>query len=696
MAITAAQLKTTIEELMAKARDPHTSEAEKKASLAEALAYWSELSAAGEKENLDFDQNRVNSNLDRFYYGDALSAASRQGRLDELASLSPEDLNAQLSTLNREIGRYAWGGEEEPAQVQKLYEQMNRTWRISSNSKEFDAVKQAMQEIAEKENSTQLDNYLAADALQKYIAKNLRKAKSATGMTRMAISLAFLKQTMSKEGFQAYCDSLNVLRGIKHSMGGNRRLSFQSDDPRCIEADTVGTVGEVYQTFRERFHEYSAGSMQDKEIDPRDIAMLTALKNLQAKSRDGKNLVVEHEALCAELEKVQKDRRFQDAIKNKSREELIEMAWGGNCDTIDGYSKPLSPQQRARVEAEKKRIAQEKAAREEAERQEKLAQERKEQERIDKQRRIDEENRKREQERLKREQEEKELRSKQKSLAELHEELLPQVQEMGNPLASVFAILDDEAAQEKNVEFCAKMIALGEYQKQFTSREDKKQKDLMVNLKEYRDRVETLKKDPTVRKMAKELREDPEMSRLIEAYNKRSQELEAQKKYSKLERKIYPVAQMAASLRKMYHKEVDKEKEKKVDAASINKLYDKVSENIGKIINGEYGLQKMKNLVAMSVAIRELTGKGEGIDEAHLDKNALLKRVDELKKDPDVHQTAQSLVGPSMQDKMKKKFSTSKEQGKDFVEMADGMVKEAAQKRQTKNKAKDMDRVAGK
>ena len=695
MAITAMQLKATIESLMAKARDPYTSEAEKKASLAEALAYWSELTAADEKENLAFDQNRVNRNLERFYHSYALSAASRLGELTELASLSPKAINDRLTALGNEISRYAGGGEEKAARAERLYEQMNRTWRISSNSKEFDAAKKAMQEVAEKENPTQLDNYLAANALQKYISKNLRRAKSATGMTRMAVSLAFLKQTMTREGFEAYCDNLNVLRGIKHTTGGNGRLSFRLEDPRCIEPDTVGTVGEVYRTFRERFHEYAAGSKLDKDIDPRDLAMLTALKNLEAKSKDGENLVVEHEALTAELEKVQKDRRFQNAIESKSREELIEMAWGGNCDTLDGYTKPLSPQQQERVKEEQNRIAKEKAAREEAERQARLKREQEERERIEKQRQLEEENRKKEQERLKKEQEERELRSKQRSLTELHEELMPQIQEMSHPLDSVFAILNDEAEQEKNVELFAKMITLGEYQKQYTSREDKTQKGMMVNLKEYSDRVETLKKDPAVRKMAKELREDQRMSKLIETYTR---EAEKKKQLSERERKIFPSAYMAANLRIMYNEAIGKgeHKAEKIKTASVSKLYDQVSGKIGDIINGGYGLQKMSRLVAMSVAIQELKGKGEGIDEDHLDEAALKKRSNELSKDPDVQKIAQTLVGPSTQEKMKKKFASSKEQGRDFVEMANGMVKEAAEKRLAKNKEKEKGMAAGK
>lgn len=89
---------------------------------------------------------------------------------------------------------------------------------------------------------------MAAYTVKKYVSKNLNKAKSAVGTTRMAVSLAFLKQTMSKDSFEAYCKNLNGMRGIKTTDGEDRSLTFDKDDPRYIEPDTIGTVKEVYQT----------------------------------------------------------------------------------------------------------------------------------------------------------------------------------------------------------------------------------------------------------------------------------------------------------------------------------------------------------------------------------------------------------------------------------------------------------------
>lgn len=304
--------------------------------------------------------------------------------------LSPKELNDKLNSLDKEISQYAGPGEENPKRASKLYDQMNSTWRVASDSKEFDAAKKAM---------------------------------------------------------------------------------------------------------------------QDKPIDPRDIAMLTALKNLQAKCKNGENLVVEHEALCAELEKVQKDKRFSDAMKTKSREELIEMAWGGNFDTLDGYSKPMTPEQQERVKAEKERIARE-DPKNQFENAKKAFKEKAEAEKEINNKDYISNNRPTFEAIDKAEKEAEEFRKNHRSLKELCNDVLPQVKEMGNPLNSAFSAIEDQAAQDAETELFAKMIAIGEYQDKLTSNKDISHEDMQVDLKEFNERVDTLKKDPFVVEMAKGMYDD--------------------------------------------------------------------------------------------------------------------------------------------------------------------------------------------
>ena len=172
------------------------------------------------------------------------------------------------------------------------------------------------------------------------------------------------------------------------------------------------------------------------------------------------------------------------------------------------------------------------------------------------------------------------------------------------------------------------------------------------------------------------------MSKLIKAYNDNKKNMV---KYSEEERRIYPVAQMAASLRKMYQAEFDK----KFATIPVSEVYDYINKNIPKIINGECTIKKLKAFVATSLAVTELKEKDKGVEEAKVNKTAMTERSKELMKDPSVGTLAQSLAGPTMQAKMRKMFVSGKKTGKDFVEMANDMYKEAvAKNKQLKEKTK--------
>ena len=91
MAITAAELNEIINRLMAQAQDVHTPEEQKKASLAEAMAYYIELERLNKEGEFELDKDRVNLNAERFYNSDGLSAIEKQGRLNEFMSIPPKE-----------------------------------------------------------------------------------------------------------------------------------------------------------------------------------------------------------------------------------------------------------------------------------------------------------------------------------------------------------------------------------------------------------------------------------------------------------------------------------------------------------------------------------------------------------------------------------------------------------------------------
>ena len=179
---------------------------------------------------------------------------------------------------------------------------------------------------------------MAGEAVKQYISKNINKAKTDTGRKRMAISLAFLKQTMTRESFEAYCRSLNGQRGFVPAANKDGKPVYAAAtvaEERFIDPKTVGTVDEVYKDAMERLALVS----QDKaELDHRDLAIVTALADLRKKGDGDK--AVEPTALQAEIRKIQSDKRFRDAVKKDGAKELVDKAWAGQLDALEGYSRP--------------------------------------------------------------------------------------------------------------------------------------------------------------------------------------------------------------------------------------------------------------------------------------------------------------------------------------------------------------------
>lgn len=641
-----ATMNSNIDTLLAQARDPKASAESRKANLAQAVAFYRELNNVGEDMGKRVSMDRVSRTMNEVFTGAALTVAEKHGSLNELAALSAKELNDQVIRMEQEVGSYAEGNERSAARSENLFRQMDRTWRFGGSSAAYDAATQAMRDISGKNPPTQTDNYLATETVKRYVAKNIGEAKHATGKTRMACSLAFLKQTMSKEQFRIYCSILNEQRHIGKPITANG-VEYDKANPRAFIPEEIGTISEVYAETRERFYHLYDEETGFKMPSARDLALLTALKKLEAKANGDGSVAVEHEALQAEIEKIQADRRFQDAIHNRSAHELIVMACDGNLNTLAGYTAPLTADQQARIEEEKKlqaakeadRIAKAEAdriAREEAERLAKEQAEREEQERI----RL-------EQERIQREKAEAEFREKNKPLSELFEKLLPEVQKLGKEtLADVFDYLDDDQPHRKSVEeTCATLIALHEIRlKDPDARTGKK--NPIVNLDTLQKRVDELKKDEFVQKLAKD-------TKLTEKVQGRIQEAQTKTNLNELGRKIYPAVRLAEEL----HEDRQKLLEAKAKAERLKEAWEKGTtvgaayqdKNIEgaakKLLSGKIDYQSAANLAASLIAIHECEKKGGGLD-AHVDFKALQQRKRELLKDPVIEKLGQYLSSP--------------------------------------------------
>ena len=329
-------------------RDGEASAETKKMNMAMAAAFHAELERVGPDGTVPIDTDRVKHDIDAFFHSAEFAIAEAEGRLNGLTSLEPEQLRTQIGERERVVQRdHPEAKKTDVQRAERLWQQMNSSWRITKNSKEFEAARDAMKAVYDKGRpATRAENYVAAETVKRYVAKNINKAKSDAGKLRMSTSLAFLKQTMTPACFQAYCNTLNAQRQaeIPHTIGQNG-IEYDRTSDRYIDPREIGTVDEVYNETRERI-----GAVKDgQKPDARDLAMITALSEL--KKRGGGDLAVEKSALEAEIKKVQQDPRFRSAIEKDSAEDLINKAWYGGLNKVEGYAQPAPKAPTAQQEA---------------------------------------------------------------------------------------------------------------------------------------------------------------------------------------------------------------------------------------------------------------------------------------------------------------------------------------------------------
>ena len=678
-------LRTSMETSLSAARDPRNSDRDRKYNLALALAIHRELKDVPVDGSVPISTDRVNETTQRIHDGAAFTIAERQGKLNELCAEPLDSLDQKVRTTQEAVDSCETAADfglrmnqdlqhAPDAEVQgvaytrnragQIFAQMNSTWRFAGNSDQYVAARQAIREIGDKTPPTQLDNYLAGETVKAYVAKNLQKAESAVGMTRMACAMAFLKQTMSKEAFAAYCSGLNVQRRIRQDPPNS--LSFVKTEPRCFVPDEIGTVREVYNTVRERFFRLYDEETGYKAPDPRDLAMLTALKNLQARAGGNENLVVEHEALQKEIEKVQADRRFQDALKNRSAHELIEMAGGHNLDTVNGYAQELRPEQRDRVQGELDRLSAKEAARlakEEEDRKAKEEADRRAKEEAD---RLEAERQRQERERLQKEKERAEfLKTHVHFNQVLKEELVPSVRKLADLVENVFEEL--YATEDEYIELTAKMIALAEFRQK--SKQQKEQipadKRGYMNREQLKQRVDQLKKDKVVKEMGAKLRDDPETQKTLKEYREEF-------KNEGENRDAWATVKFALKVKGDYEEILDAidRKTNPKRWPTVQKCYKAFEKDVGALGKGGIGggYKKAAEIAAKMVALRELeTNNVQGLDTP-VNQELLIARAKEIYKDPLLTTIGQNLVGPGAELKLARAFNMTTNREQTFAE----------------------------
>lgn len=336
-----ADFRRAIETGIRQYRDPMATPEMKKISMANAAAFRMELDQVGESGKTPIDPERVKKNINAFFHSAEFEIAEKAGQLDALSALEPREIAERIAAREREIdASHPEGGQKDRRRAQNLAGQFSRTWRLKSNSAEFDAACAAMQGYADKEGRvTREENYLAAETVKRYVTKNIARADSDTGRKRMSISLAFLKQTMTKDAFRAYCLNLNTQRGVLPQRGPEGTSVYDKTNPRGIFPEEIGTLDEVYLETKERIGE--SFRISGKKPEERDMAMLTAIAALKRKAgTEEGSRILDKKALEKEIARVRQDPGFQAAMKNDSAEELTNKAWYNGADTLKGYTKP--------------------------------------------------------------------------------------------------------------------------------------------------------------------------------------------------------------------------------------------------------------------------------------------------------------------------------------------------------------------
>ena len=705
------ELRSQMEKSLSAARDPRSSQQDMKYNLALALAIHRELKDLPADGSVAVSADDVNDTMQRLYDSAAFTIAEGQGRLRELAAESLDNLDRQVRGTQEAVDSYAPAAEfglrmnqelrnapDAEAQAiayatnraKQIFAQMDGTWRFLGSSTQYDAAKQAMQNVGDKNPPTQVDHYLAGETVKAYVAKNLQQAESAVGMTRMACAMAFLKQTMSKEAFEAYCSGLNIQRRIKQVPPNS--LNFDKTEPRCFVPDEIGTVKEVYNTVRERFFRMYDEETGFKAPDPRDLAMLTALKNLQAKAGNNENLVVEHEALQKEIEKVQADRRFRNALQNRSAHELIEMAGGHNLDTLNGYAQPLRPEQQERVQQEldrlsakeADRIAREEQARKDREEAERLAREEAE--------RIRAEEARKEQERLQKEKERAEFLKTHIHFDQVLKEVLPSVKKLAEPdlVENVFEEL--YSPEEKYTELTAKMVALAEFA--LKSKQQKEQipedKRGYMDLEQLKQRVDQLKKDPEIRKQGLKLRDDPQTQKTLKEYRE-------EYKDKGQARDALAAMKFAIKVKEDYEEAldaIDRETNPK-RWPTVAQGYEFFKEEVEKVVGGvQVGYQKAGQLAAKMAALREIELNGQGLD-TRVNEKLWKKRTQEIYDDQKMKTIGQNLCGPTGREKMRAAVNGKPNRAQAFAEHVTELYQEKKLEQQKPNAQKPKEQELG-
>lgn len=192
----------------------------------------------------------------------------------------------------------------------------------SKNSDKFDQAMDAIRKTAltsEKEPPSAENVKTSVDTVLAYVKGKEKKRGSEFGRNRWASCMRFLADTMPRKDFEAYCDHVNQVRGVKP--GHPDHVSPETFYPTLSNAkyvmdDTITRIRSGQNTLRDYARLIAArkvgmrngGAYLDYEL----------IKNDKQRTE-----------LCVETEKVLGDKRFASFVEGTDKRELSRMLENG-------------------------------------------------------------------------------------------------------------------------------------------------------------------------------------------------------------------------------------------------------------------------------------------------------------------------------------------------------------------------------
>ena len=195
-------------------------------------------------------------------------------------------------------------------------------------------------------------------------------------------------------------------------------------------------------------------------------------------------------------------------------------------------------------------------------------------------------------------------------------------------------------------------------------------------------RVDELKNDPVVGKLAKYLRDNPEAQKDIAGYKANVPKNRNEDNYV-----IIQLADKLKNDHKLEHQIIAEA----IDPSkwpTVARGYSEFKKNIDNLVgdrNVDY--QTAGILAAKMVALREIELRGKGGLDNKINLDAWAKRWRELRKDPLFNAIGQNLVGPNGQKNIARAFNMKPNREQAFAEHVTNMYQELKLQREQKQKA---------